>query len=48
MRFEDACKQLVEIRETCTALKDIGKAADTYIKERAEADELLEEMEKAA
>ena len=46
MRFEDACKELTDIRNTCTMLVDIGKAADTYIKERAEADTALEQVEK--
>ncbi|HLY56328.1 MAG TPA: hypothetical protein VKS60_12280 [Stellaceae bacterium] len=48
MRFEDACEELADIRNTCTLLVDIGKGADTYIKERAEADEALEELEKKA
>jgi hypothetical protein len=46
MRFEDACKELAEIRKTCELLKDVGKAADTYLKERSEADTALEELEK--
>jgi hypothetical protein len=48
MRFEDARKQLADIRTTCTTLDAIGKAADTYLKERAEADTALEELEKVA
>lgn len=46
MRFEDACKELADIRNTCTMLVDIGKAADTYIRERAAADTALEDVEK--
>jgi hypothetical protein len=48
MRFEDGCGELKSIRDTCTMLVDIGKAADTYIKERAEADAALEKLEEAA
>lgn len=48
MRFEDACKELAEVRKTCEMLDKVGKAADTYLKERAEADTALEELEKVA
>ncbi len=48
MRFEDALKELADIRKTCEMLDKVGKAADTYLKERAEADTALEELEKVA
>jgi len=48
MRFEDARKELAEIRKTCEMLDKVGKAADTYLTERAEADTALEELEKVA
>lgn len=48
MRFEDACEELADIRNTCKILVDIGKAADTYIKERAVVDTLLKELEDVA
>lgn len=46
MRFEDACKELEEIRNTCKDLAAVGDAAGAYLEERSKADTALEELEK--